>query len=177
VSARFDDLVAIGRLVRPQGRRGELVTEVLSDRPDRFPSLRRAFVPGPDGTAREVTVTSAWPHKGRFVLKLAGVDSIDAAEAFRGQELRIPEAELAPLPAGSFYHHEIKGLRAVSPEGRDLGVVADILETGAGAPILVLRGEKGELLVPLAEDFVREVDKAGGRLVVAQREWVDALAD
>ncbi|HEY5908875.1 MAG TPA: ribosome maturation factor RimM [Vicinamibacteria bacterium] len=174
----FADLVAIGRVVKPQGRRGEVLTEPLSDRPDRFPSLQKAFVPGPAGEAREVTVTGCWPHKGRFVLKLQGVDSIDAAEAFRGQELRIPEQELRPLPEGSFYYHELRGLRAHDRAGRELGTVKDILETGAGAPILVITGVGGqEELVPLAEEFVEGVDVKGGRLVVARHEWVDARAD
>jgi 16S rRNA processing protein RimM len=177
MSRPFADLVAIGRVVKPQGRRGEVLTEVLSDRPDRFPSLQKAFVPGPGGEAREVTVTSCWPHKGRFVLKLQGVDSIDAAEAFRGQELRIPEQELAPLPTGSFYYHELRGLQAESPAGKRLGTVRDILETGAGAPVLVIGCGASEHLVPLAEEFVTRVDVAGGRLLLAQREAVDARAD
>src|SRR5262245_1230901 len=122
----FADLVAIGRIVKPQGRHGEVAVESFSDRPDRFPSLRTAFVPGPEGQARAVRVDSCWPHKGRFVLKLAGVDSIDEAELYRGLELRIGEDELAPLPAGSYYHHQLRGLRVRSPEGEPLGEVADI---------------------------------------------------
>jgi 16S rRNA processing protein RimM len=176
----FADLVTIGRVVKPQGRKGEVLTEPLSDRPGRFPSLRRAFLPGPGGSAREVAVTSCWPHKGRFVLKLEGVDSIESAEDLRGQELRIPEEELAALPEGSFYHHELRGLVAVDPEGRRLGTVKQILETGAGAPVLVIAetAEGGnERLVPLAEEFVKQVDVKGGRLTVVLGEWVDAVAD
>ena len=78
----WDALVAIGRVVKPQGRRGEVVVEPFSDRPGRFPELRRAFVPAADGKGREVRVAGCWPHKGRYVLKLEGVDSIDDAEAF-----------------------------------------------------------------------------------------------
>ena len=80
MSARaFADLVAIGRVVKPQGRKGEVVADPFSDRPDRFPELRRVYVPGPGGAAREMTVTSCWPHKGRFVLKLEGVDKTGVA--------------------------------------------------------------------------------------------------
>jgi 16S rRNA processing protein RimM len=165
----FADLVAIGRVVKPQGRKGEVLTEPFSDVPDRFPRLRRAYVSGPDGTAREVEVSSCWPHKGRFVLKLAGVDSIDDAERLRGLELRIGEEELAPLPAGSYYHHQLQGLRAESPEGRPLGSVAAVWETGA-APVLVVQGPEGEVLIPLAPEFVREVDLPGGRLVAVRPE-------
>ena len=167
----FAELVAIGRVVKPQGRKGEIVAEPLSDRPDRFPCLTRVYVPAAAGAAREVAVTSCWPHKGRFVLKLAGVDSIDAAEAYRGLELRIGEEELLPLPEGSYYHHQLRGLRVEDGEGHDLGTVDALMETGA-APVLVVRGAAGERLIPLAYGFVKEVDLAGGRLVVSAPETV-----
>jgi 16S rRNA processing protein RimM len=170
----FSDLVVIGRVVKPQGRKGEVLTHSLSDRPDRFPSLRRAFVPGPGGGAREVTVTSCWPHKGRFVLKLEGVDSIDEAEGYRGLEIRIEEDELTPLPEGSYYHHQLRGLCAEDAAGRPLGTVVDLLETGAAAPVLVVRGEGGESLIPLAAPFVTRVDLSRGLLVAVLPELVDA---
>jgi 16S rRNA processing protein RimM len=166
-------LVAIGRVVKPQGRKGELAVEPLSDRPDRFPGLRRAFLPGAGGGVREVAVTGCWPHKGRFVLKLEGVDSIDQAEAFRGLELRIAEEELEALPEGSYYHHQLRGLRVEDPTGRPLGLVEDVLETGGEAPVLVVRGPGGETMVPLAESFIRQVDLPGGRVVVVVPELVD----
>ncbi len=167
------DLVTIGRIVRPQGRKGEVVTEILSDRPDRFASLRRAYVTGPSAEPREVVVTSCWPHKGRMVVKLEGVDSIDAAEEFRGAELGIAAEDLPPLPEGSYYHHELQGLEVQDTEGRPLGTVAEILETG-GAPVLVIRSSGKEALVPLAYEFVKRVDRQGRTLVVAVPEWVDA---
>lgn len=170
----FDDLVAIGTIVRPQGRRGEVIADVLSDRPDRFPRLRRAFVGRPGGACREVSVAATWPHKGRFVLKLEGVDSIDEAERLRGLELRIPEEELQPLPAGSFYHHQLLGLRVSAGDGRSLGVVQSILETGSEAKVLVVCGPGGESLIPFAEAFVRRVDLAGRSIEIVSRDWVDA---
>jgi 16S rRNA processing protein RimM len=170
----FADLVAIGRVIKPQGRKGEVVVAPLSDRPDRFPALRSAYVPAPGGGSREVSVQSCWPHKGRFVLKLEGVDSIDQAEGYRGLELRIGEEALAALPEGSYYHHQLKGLRVEDEGGRSLGVAEDLLETGADSPVLVVRGAGGELLIPLAESFVRRVDLEGGRMVVDVREMADA---
>jgi 16S rRNA processing protein RimM len=170
---RFSELVAIGRVVKPQGRKGEVLTAALSDRPDRFPHLRRAFVPGPGDAAQEVKVTSCWPHKGRYVLKLEGVDSISDAERYRGLELRIPESELAPLPPGSYYHYQLVGLRVQDPDGCAVGTVESILDAGA-APVLVVRGAGGEVLIPLAEAFVKRVDLAGGVLVAEAPELVDA---
>lgn len=172
--ARFDDMVAIGAIVRPQGRKGEVLVQPLSDRPQRFPTLRRAFLPGPNGGPREARVESCWPHKGRYVLKLEGVDSIDAAEALRGQELRIAEEALEPLPAGSYYHHQLKGLRVQDPSGRELGTVEEVQDLGGGAPVLVVRGRGPELLIPLAEHFVRSVDLDRRVMVALKPELVDA---
>jgi 16S rRNA processing protein RimM len=170
----FPDMVTIGRIVRPQGRKGEVLVQPLSDRPGRFPSLRRAFLVDGAGSARAVEVGSCWPHKGRFVLKLEGVDSIDAAEELRGRDLRIPVEELSALPAGSYYHHQLQGLAVQDPEGREVGRVAELMEIGGDAVVLVVRGCDGETLIPLADAFVREVDLAGGRLVVRVPELVDA---
>ena len=136
--------------------------------------MRRAFVSGTGAGAQEVSVTDCWPHKGRFVLKLTGVDSISEAEAFRGLEIRIPEEELPKLPDGAFYHHQLIGLQAEKVGGETVGVVTGLLETGAGAPVLVVRGEGGEILIPLAQDFVRRVDLEGGRMVVEMPLMVEA---
>jgi len=172
--APFRDLVLVGRVVKPQGRHGEVAVLPLSDRPDRFPMLRRAFVPAPDGGAREVRVLACRAHKGRFVLKVEGVSTIDEAERLRGAELRIAEEDLAALPAGSFYHHDLVGLRAVDERGVEVGAVSGVMETGAEARVLVLRGPDGETLLPFAEGFVKAVDKAGGTIVVLRPEYVVA---
>jgi len=168
----FEDLITIGKIVKPQGRKGEVAVEVISDRPERFASLRRAFVPSEQGLAREVIVTRSWPHKGRFVLKLEGVDSIDEAEAYRGMEIRLAEDDLDPLPEGSYYHHQLKGLQVEDPEGRVLGVVRDVMTTAGDVANLVVQGTTGEWLLPLAEAFVRHVDPAQGRIVAVRPEFV-----
>lgn len=170
----FSELVLVGRVVKPQGRRGEVAVECLSDRQERFAGLRRAFVADERGLPRELRVLRAWPHKGRFVLELEGVDSIDAAERLRGAELRIPEHELPPLPQGAYYHHQLVGLRVLDQAGAALGVVAEVVETGAEARVLVVRGEQGETLLAFAEAFVRSVDLERGQLVVRRPEYAGA---
>jgi 16S rRNA processing protein RimM len=170
----FQELVLVGRVVKPQGRHGELAVLPITDRADRFPRLAHVFLPAAGGEAREVRVERVWPHKGRFVVKILGVDSIDAAEALRGQELRIAEEELAELPQGSYYHHQLLGLRVEDVTGAPLGVVEDVQETGAEARVLVVRGEQGETLVPFAVSFVRDVDLPRRRLVIERPEYVVA---
>ena len=168
-----DQLITIGTIVKPQGRKGEVLVQPLSDRPDRFPSLRQAFVADARGQVRPARVQSCWPHKGRFVVKLEGVESIDDAETLRGQELRISEDELAPLPAGSYYHHQLRDLLVRDPDGRELGRVFGVMENGegvAGVPVLVVRGAEGERLIPLAADYVTRVDLERGLLVATVPE-------
>ena len=161
----FADMVTIGRVIKPQGRHGELAVASFSDRPERFPTLAEAWVEGPGGAARRVTITRCWPHKGRFVLKLEGVDSIEAAEGYRGLELRISDADLPALPAGSYYHHELIGLRVVDESGRALGFVASLLEGAGDAPVLVIRDGPAEILLPLADAFVQRIDLTQRQMV------------
>ena len=170
----FSEMVAIGRVVKPQGRKGEVLVEPFSDRPERFPSLQSVYVPGEGGGARAIEVVSCWPHKGRFVLKFEGVESIDEAEAFRGMDVRIPEEDLPALPAGSYYHHQLKGLAVFDEAGSPVGSVHEILETGGEAPVLSVRAAGAETLIPLAEAFVREVDLAAGRIVVVRPQYAEA---
>lgn len=172
----FDELVAIGVVVKPQGRKGEVAVEPFTDRPDRFPTLRQVYLPVPGGAARSIAVTHAWPHKGRYVVKLEGVDSITDAELLRGQELRIGEEELEALPAGSYYHHQLRGLRVEDEEGHELGTVRGVMDTTGEAPVLEVRGARGEILVPLADAFVRQVDLAAGRIVVTRLAAEDVPA-
>jgi 16S rRNA processing protein RimM len=174
LSPAFADLVLVGRVLKPQGRKGEVKVQPVSDREDRFPKLERAFVPAPGGGSREVKVEGCWAHKGHFVLKLAGVDSITQAETLRDAELRIPESELETLPPGSYYYHQLTGLRVVDQQGGELGVVETLMETGAETRVLVVRGAAGETLLPFALDFVKAVDLARGVLVVVRPEYVDA---
>jgi len=173
-AAAWADMITIGVVVKPQGRKGEVLVQPLSDRPHRFPSLRRVYVPAPGGGARAVAVAACWPHKRRMVLKLEGVDSIDEAERYRGAELRIGEDELDVLPPGSYYHHQLKGLKVEDPQGRSLGTAADVLVTGGEAAVLVVRGAKGELLIPMADAFIRQVDLERGRIVAVEPELADA---
>ena len=81
---------------------------------------------------------------------------------------------LEPLPPGSYYHHQLRGLRVEDPSGRHLGKVEDLMDLGAGAPVLVVRGARGETLIPLAEEFVRSIDLARGLMVALEPEPVDA---
>jgi 16S rRNA processing protein RimM len=150
-------------VVKPQGRQGEVAVEVLTDFPERFAERRRVFALDAQGARRELHLENFWPHKGRLVLKFAGVDSISEAETLVGAEVQIPGEERISLEAGAEYVSDLVGC-AVVAGGREVGRVAEV-QFGAGeAPLLVVRQGKQEHLIPLAAEYVTRIDTAGKRI-------------
>jgi 16S rRNA processing protein RimM len=101
----------------------------------------------------------------QVLLKLQGIDDRDAAEAQRGAMVEVPEREAWKLPRGRFYWHQIIGLRVRTPEGRELGTVKEILETGAN-DVYVVDTERGEMLVPAIKDVVKGIAPHRGVMTV-----------
>ncbi len=143
-------------MVKTQGRRGEVATEVLSDVPDRFAvGMKLLALPRePNAGRREVQVEDLWPQKGLLVLKLAGVDSISEAELLVGCELQVPRSQRSELQAGWNFVSDLVGC-AVLDHGREIGSIEDV-QFGAGeAPLLMVRDEAGRLLeIPFADAFL-----------------------
>jgi 16S rRNA processing protein RimM len=157
-----NDFVTVARVVRSQGRRGELIADLLTDFPERFAERRRLFAADSSGR-RELQLEAHWLHKGRVVLKFRGVDSIEQAQALAGCELQIPREERAPLPQGAAYVSDLIGCEVLD-RGRALGVIAEV-QFGAGeAPLLLVRSEAGEHMIPFAAEFVQGLDASGKRL-------------
>jgi 16S rRNA processing protein RimM len=169
-------LVAVGRVAKTHGRNGEVAVDPLTDFPDRFFDLSRVFVKrAGDESPVACQIETARMHKGRPLVKLSGVSSIDDAEALRGREFLIPESELLPLPEDSFYHFQLEGLLVVDRTAGAVGVAERVLETG-GTDVLVVRSADGEeTLVPLCRDIVKNVDQEKGRIDIEAPEGLVSL--
>ncbi len=89
------DFITLARVVKTQGRRGEVASDVLSDIPGRFIVGMKLLALPRESNAhrRELELEDLWPHKGLLVLKFAGVDSIPEAEALIGCELQVPHSQ------------------------------------------------------------------------------------
>jgi 16S rRNA processing protein RimM len=163
--SRRDDLpetITVGRVLRPQGIRGEVVVEVLSDVPERFaPGSRLTGVrEGKPGLTVEVVASR--PHKSGAVVRFAGSEDRDQAEELRGLWLEIPRSQVPPAEPGTYYQYELVGcLCRVS--GEELGRVAEVVEDGGGL-LLIVEGEGRRIPVPFVREFLREVDVAGARI-------------
>lgn len=158
------DFITLARVLKTQGRHGEVAVEVHSDIPDRFAAGMKLLALDKQGGRREFEVEDLWPHKGLLVLKFGGVDSISDAEPLVGSELQVPGAERAQLEPGWTYVSELIG-SAVYDRERRVGEIEDV-QFGAGeAPLLIVRGEAGTKFdIPFAEAYLESVD-AGRREV------------
>lgn len=155
-----DGFITLARVVKTQGRRGEVASEILSDVPDRFAiGMKLLALPRDlNGNRRELEVEELWPHKGLLVFKFAGVDSISDAEALVGSELQVPCTQRATLEEGWKYVSDLIGC-AVLDQGREVGKLEDV-QFGAGeAPLLMVRDAAKRLVeIPFAEAYLDGVD-------------------
>ncbi|MFZ0832192.1 MAG: ribosome maturation factor RimM [Mycobacterium sp.] len=170
--------LVVGRVVKAHGVTGELVVEVRTDDPD------RRFAPGSallgrarDGAAREYTVESVRDHGGRLLLRLAGIDDRDTADAMRGVVFVIDSDELPPIDdPDEFYDHQLEGLEVHTVDGRDVGTVSEVLHTAAGELLAVRRDDGSEVLVPFVSAIVISVSLADRLIEIDPPEGLLELA-
>jgi 16S rRNA processing protein RimM len=163
--------VLLARLVRPQGRKGEVLADLLTDFPERFSERKRVFLLPPAATKKtgepcEMELEEHWLHKGRVVLKFVGIDSITDAETLRGMEVAIPHEERASLAGDEVYISELIGCRVFSGETlEDIGEITDVDLDSTAMPLLVVKRPRGdEVLIPFAKAFLKRLDIAARRV-------------
>jgi 16S rRNA processing protein RimM len=164
--------VLLARIVRPQGRRGEVLADIFTDFPEHFTERKRLFLrPSPGAQAeamREIKVESHWLHKGRVVLKFAQVDSIADAENLRGFDVVISREERMPLEGDAVYVSDLLGVRVIDVSrggAEDAGEITDVEPEAAGPAMLVLRTPAGdELLIPFVRAYLRKIDLEAKRI-------------
>lgn len=164
IDPSWDDMITVGRVVRPHGRVGQVVVASETDfAPERFRAGATVWRQS-DGRAVRVTIRDSRPLHDRWVVGFEEVGSIDEAEALRDSELRVPAGTVRALGPQQYYVHELAGCRVETTDGRSIGRV-DRVELGTGTPLLVVAAAGREVLVPLAEEICRRVD-VSARLIV-----------
>jgi len=153
----MEDLVAIARIVKPRGLRGESVADVLTDFPERFDGLERVTAVMPKGERLDLKIEDSWFQKNRIVIKFEGYDSVEAAETLRNADICIAESEAVELETDEFFDWELTGCRVETINGEKVGTVREVMRTG-GTEILVVAGDEKEFLIPFAETICVEVD-------------------
>jgi 16S rRNA processing protein RimM len=182
-----NEWVWLARIRRPQGRKGEVFADILTDFPEKFAERRRLWlVADPDSPRSkansapvEVELVAHWLHKGGIVLHFSGVDSISAAELLAGKIVAIPMSERATLAEDEVYTGDLIGCALVDVAGAapvTVGRIEDVDRSAGSVALLVVvpEGAKDEILVPFAKGYLRRIDLAGKRVEMTLPE---GLAD
>ncbi|WP_347491586.1 ribosome maturation factor RimM [Desulfoscipio sp. XC116] len=170
-----EQYITIGKIVNTQGRRGEVRALPLTDFPERFEAMNTAYV-GLRGQTNLINIERTYQHKKFIIIKFAGIDDMNAAETLKGASLLIPREELMPLPKDTFYIFDIIGMQVFDSDGRLLGQVKDVLQTGANDVFIVEGVKKRPLLIPALKKVVRNVDMVGKKMTVCLPEGLEELS-
>lgn len=191
--------VWLARIRRPQGRKGEVFADVLTDFPEKFAERRRLWlVPGaavsessrssspshkkvPGGAApeastspRAVELLHHWLHKGGIVLHFEGVQSISDAETLSDWIVAVPQEERAPLDEDAVYISDLIGCHVIDvmkPEQpRAVGTVNNVEREAGPVPLLIVKSGEGEVLIPFAKAYLRHLDLGARRIEMALPE-------
>ena len=163
----WDKMVAVGRVARAHGKRGEVIVNLETDFPERRFRLGAVVYANFDGEVQACRIRGVRFHGGRPLVALDGVDTMNQAEALANLELRVPEQTLAPLPSGTYYEHDLMGCEVRTVGGAAVGTVTAV-RGAVGATRLVVRepSQGDEIEVPLAEPICVQVDPEQKTIVV-----------
>jgi len=159
------DLLLVGRVARTHGNKGQVIVNPETDFPDERFAAGNVLVVEQAGTTTPRRIASVRFHQGRPVIALEGVDTMNDAEALAGAELKVPASEIDPLPAGTYYRHDLVGCEVRDVRDRVIGTV-----TRVDGPLershLVVDAERGELLIPLVDGICARVDPPNRVIIV-----------
>jgi len=169
-----DPWVWLARIRRPQGRKGEVFADLLTDFPEKFAERKRLWlVPEKEAdhaTGREIELADYWLHKGGIVLHFAGIDSIGDADTLSGLMVVIPQAERTKLDEAEVYIADLIGCALVDVATGSpviVGTIAEVDRSAGPVALLVVEGAAGEILIPFAKNFLRQIDLEAKRVEMA----------
>jgi 16S rRNA processing protein RimM len=142
-----------------------VIVNLETDFPDErfYPGAELFVVRG--GEMERLTLTGVRFHQGRPIVAVTGIDSLDAARELAGLDLRVPAERLVPLPAGTFYRHDLVGCRVETSAGQAVGIVTEVEGAPAAIRLVVASGDQ-EILIPLASEICTAIDADGKRIVI-----------
>lgn len=150
------DFVVIGLLRRAHGVKGEISVQPVSDLTERFEALERVLV-RQDGEIAEMAVEGVRAKGGSVLLKLEGIGDRTAAQALAGAEIGVRKKDVYPVPEGTYYVFDLIGCRVVGQEGREIGLIDDVLKMPANDVFVVKDGTR-EVLIPVVKSVVKKID-------------------
>jgi len=155
--------LVVGRVVRPHGVRGELRTKILTDYPERLASVKTLYV---GEELRPHKVMGLRRHQDAALIRLEGYEDRTAAEKLRGSLLYVAVEDAVSLDEDEYYEFQLEGLAVVTDEGEPLGEIVEVFTAPGANDVFIVHGPLGELLIPVIEDVIIELNPDAGRIVV-----------
>jgi 16S rRNA processing protein RimM len=147
--------LVVGKLLRPHGIRGEILMAVLTDFPERIqPGV--TFYLG-EGYTPAILAGVRHHNKG-LLLRIEGIDTREEIAEFRNRDVFVSAQDRPPLPKGEYYLHELIGMQVVTDEGEALGVLSEMIETGATNVYVIRREGKADVLIPATDEVILAID-------------------
>lgn len=159
--------ILVGRITGPHGLGGEVKVQSFTQDPlsiGKYGPLSARMTAG--GADRSLMVARVKNAKDHLIVRFAGVDDRNGAEALKGAELFVARAQLPAAGEGEFYLADLEGLRVRDGAAREIGRIQSIADFGGGPILVIATPEGGEMMLPFADDFVSEINVAGGFVVV-----------
>jgi 16S rRNA processing protein RimM len=160
--------LVVGHLQRPHGVNGEIRMDIRTDFPERLRKGQTVYL-GEEHTP--ITLTGLRSADTALLIRLEGVADRDQAALLRGKDISVQANSLPSLPEGEYYHHQLLGMQVVDEAGQTLGMLEEIIETGANDVYLVKSAEGVEQLLPAIAEVVLTVDVENRRMTVRPQTW------
>jgi 16S rRNA processing protein RimM len=157
-----EDLLLVGRIARAHGIRGHVIVNPETDFMEERFRIGGVLKVGPAERTRNYEILEVRFQQGRPIVRFAGIETMNDAEALAGADLWLGEGEIAPLPAGTFYRHDLVGCEVRDAHGTMLGRVTGVEGTMDRSYLVV----DGDVMIPLVEGICLAVDIAGRRVTV-----------
>jgi 16S rRNA processing protein RimM len=160
-----NDCLLVGRVARAHGNRGQVIVNPETDFAEERFKVGHVLLVGAADRAVPKRITAVRFQQGRPIVALEGVATMNDAETLAGAELWMAAADIPPLPANTFYRHDLVGCEVRDASGKPVGRVTSVDGT-IDRSLLVVNGDRGEVLIPLAADICVSVDPGAGVIVV-----------
>lgn len=160
--------LVIGKFKRPHGIRGEILFDVVTDFPERIKKGKKVYV---SEEHKEEEIAAVRSHQKGLLIKLTGKDTLEDLEHVRNKWVYVKAEDLPPLPDGEYYFHQLTNMKVYNEHGEYLGVIREVLETGANDVYLLETPEGKELLLPAIGDVIKKISVQDGIMIASPPVW------
>jgi 16S rRNA processing protein RimM len=163
------ELIAVAKIIKPIGIRGEVKIQLLTDEINRLSHLTSVWIGKQQQAATEHKILRVRQDVKQCLAALQGIETIEAAESLRDQFLFVSQDETVPPKEGRYFVDDILGCEMATQKGEQVGTIVDVL-TLPGNDLWVVRNGQKEILIPAVKEIVKEVDVKRKRIVIDSPE-------